>query len=40
MLEVVQAIHSWPQGIAVVGIAAAVPASLWVFFYWLNELCR
>ncbi len=38
VLNIVQAIHSWPQGLAVIAICAVIPTSLWVFFYWLNKI--
>jgi hypothetical protein len=33
MLEIIQAIHTWPQALAVIAIAAAVPGTV-VGFLW------
>ena len=38
MLEAIQAIHTWPQALAVIAIAAAVPGTVAAFFWGLSKL--
>jgi hypothetical protein len=38
MLEVIQAIHTWPQAIGAVAIAIVIPASIAAFFWGIYKL--